>query len=217
MTKKKLTARRRQILTFIAEATVEHGYPPTVREIGEAVGLSSSSSVHFHLKALTEGGYLQRDGSLTRALRLSEDGATASDAASPPYLGSGDPSDARWVPLIGSVAAGAPIFAEEQCEDLVPLPPRFVPSGDAFMLRIEGNSMIEAGISDGDYVIVSRTNTATDGEMVVALIEDEATVKTFYRRDGGFELRPENAELSPIFTDDVQILGKVCGVLRSLI
>ena len=210
---KKLTDRRRQILRFIAEATDEHGYPPTVREIGEAVGLSSSSSVHFHLKALTEGGFLHRDGSLTRALRISEDGAIAIDTPIPHTPRKA--TDARWLPIVGSVAAGPPVFAEEQCEDLVPLPPRFVPNGEAFMLRIEGDSMIEAGISDGDYVIVSRTTTAHDGEMVVALIDDEATVKTFYQRDGGYELRPENKDLAPIYTEEVQILGKVCGILRS--
>jgi repressor LexA len=205
MRPKTLTVRRRQILAFIAEATAEQGYPPTVREIGRAVGLSSSSSVHFHLKALADLGYLERGEKLTRALRLSEEGSPGECAR----VLDPDPQ-ARWVPLIGEVAAGRPIFAE----DVVPLPERFVPHGDAFMLRVEGDSMIEAGIHDGDYVIVSRTSIADDGDIVVALLDDEATVKTFYRRDQGFELRPANREMSPIVTGEVQILGKVRGLLR---
>ena len=211
MRPKTLTTRRKQILEFIADATAEQGYPPTVREIGKAVGLSSSSSVHFHLKALAHLGYLERGEKLTRALRLSEEGSPGEYAR----VGGSDPH-ARWVPLIGEVAAGQPIFAEERYEDVVPLPERFVPNGDAFMLRVEGDSMVEAGIHDGDYVIVSRTSIADDGDVVVALLDDEATVKTFYRRAQGFELRPANREMNPIFAEEVQILGKVRGLLRQL-
>jgi repressor LexA len=217
MRTKKLTERRRQILRHIAQATAERGYPPTVREIGEAVGLSSSSSVHFHLRALAEMGHLHRDGSLTRALRLSDDGAEGEVGLGPARLQHRKPApDAKWVPIVGEVAAGRPIFAEEHYEDLVPLPERFVPNGEAFMLRVEGDSMVEAGIHDGDYVIVARTSTADDGDIVVALLDDEATVKTFFRRGDGFELRPANRSMHPILVDEVHVLGKVRGLMRNL-
>lgn len=217
MRTKKMTDRRRQILRYIAQATAQHGYPPTVREIGEAVGLSSSSSVHFHLRALAEMGHLHREGSLTRALRLSDEGpdgeAGLASAPAPPAEAS---SQTRWVPIVGEVAAGRPVFAEEHYEALVPLPERFAPNGEAFMLRVEGDSMVEAGIQDGDYVIVSRTSAAEDGDIVVALLDDEATVKTFFRRDDGFELRPANQSMRPILVDEVHVLGKVRGLMRDL-
>lgn len=217
MRTKKLTPRRQQILQYIAKATAERGYPPTVREIGEAVGLSSSSSVHFHLRALSEMGYLQRDGSLTRALRLSEEGLEGEvDIGLPRGDDKKPAAGAKWVPIVGEVAAGRPIFAEEHYEDLVPLPQRFAPNGESFMLRVEGDSMVEAGIQDGDYVIVSRTSIADDGDIVVALLDDEATVKTFFRRESGFELRPENPSMAPIIVDEIQILGRVRGLLREL-
>ncbi len=203
-----LTPRRRQILQFIEEATEKNGYPPTVREIGKAVGLRSSSSVQFQLRTLAEGGYLRRDGSLTRALRLR-------DASPAPKATEAD-ARIRWLPVLGEVAAGQPIFADQQLEDVIPLPSRFAPGGEAFMLQVSGDSMIDAGILDGDYVIVSRTNTAEEGEIVVALVDDEATVKAFYRRDGGFELRPANPAVPTIHADEVQILGKVKGLVRTL-
>jgi repressor LexA len=216
MRSRELNAKRRQILEYIVKATEEHGYPPTVREIGEAVGLKSSSTVHFHLKILTELGYLKRDGSLTRALRLSEEGqAIGGETGVPPKPARGRAA-ARWVPLVGEVAAGQPVFAAEECEDLVPLPAQFVPNGDAFMLRVSGDSMIEAGIHDGDCVIVSRDSSAHEGDIVVALVEDEATVKYLHRRPDGFELRPANPAFQPILVDEVQVLGKVTGFLRSL-
>ncbi len=217
MRTKKLTPRREQILKCIAKATAERGYPPTVREIGEAVGLSSSSSVHFHLRALAEMGYVQRDGSLTRALRLSDEGSEGEVDLDSSRAEEQKPSTpAKWLPIVGDVAAGRPVFAEEHYEDLVPLPERFAPNGEGFMLRVEGDSMIQAGIQDGDYVIVSRTSTAEDGDIVVALLDDEATVKTFFRRDNGFELRPENPSMPPILVGEVQILGKVRGLMRNL-
>jgi repressor LexA len=215
MRTKKLTPRREQILQYIATATAEHGYPPTVREIGEAVGMSSSSSVHFHLRALSEMGYLQRDGSLTRALRLSDEGLEG-EIGLPRRDDQKAAAEAKWVPIVGEVAAGRPIFAEEHYEALVPLPQRFAPNGESFMLRVEGDSMVEAGIQDGDYVIVSRTSIADDGDIVVALLDDEATVKTFFRRESGFELRPENSLMAPIIVDEIQILGRVRGLLREL-
>lgn len=217
MRTKKLTPRREQILQCIAKATAERGYPPTVREIGEAVGLSSSSSVHFHLRALADMGYVQRDGSLTRALRLSDDGSEGEiDIRSSRRAEQKPSTPTRWLPIVGEVAAGRPVFAEEHYGDLVPLPERFAPNGEGFMLRVEGDSMVEAGIQDGDYVIVSRTSTAEDGDIVVALLDDEATVKTFFRRGNGFELRPENPSMPPILVPEVQILGKVRGLMRNL-
>jgi repressor LexA len=203
-----LTPRRRGILRFIEQATAKNGYPPTVREIGKGVGLSSSSSVQFHLRALAETGHLRRDGSLTRALRLSEAAATPK--------ATGVAAEIRWLPVLGEVAAGQPIFADEQLEEMIPLPARFAPHGEAFMLQVEGDSMIEAGILSGDYVIVSRTSTAEEGDIVVALLGEEATVKTFYRHGTGFELRPANPTMSPIHVDEVQVLGKVKGIVRTL-
>ncbi|MBM3499986.1 MAG: transcriptional repressor LexA [Armatimonadetes bacterium] len=216
MRSRDLNEKRRRILEFIVKATEQHGYPPTVREIGEAVGLKSSSTVHFHLKILTELGYLHRDGSLTRALRLSEEGQAVGGEAHPHSKRDGAASAARWLPLVGEVAAGQPVFAVEDCEDLVPLPAQFVPNGDAFMLRVSGDSMIDAGIHDGDCVIVSRSDSASEGDIVVALLEDEATVKYFHRHPDGVELRPANPAFRPIVAEDVQVLGKVTGFLRSL-
>jgi repressor LexA len=212
---KALTDRRLQVLRFIEEATRKHGYPPTVREIGEAVGLRSSSSVHFHLRELARMGLLHRDGSLTRALRLSTEARRSEGAPSPRPVDDRRSAEVRWVPVVGEVAAGQPIFAAEDREDLVPLPARFLPGEEAFMLRVEGDSMVEAGIHSGDYVIVSRTNTAQDGDIVVALLDDEATVKTFHRRGAAFELRPANSAMKPIVVDQLEILGKVRGLLRT--
>jgi repressor LexA len=214
---KGLNDQRRRILEFIVKATEEHGYPPTVREIGEALGLRSSSTVHFHLKVLTELGYLKRDGSLTRALRLSEEGlAIGGESSIRDARESKRAAEARWLPLVGEVAAGQPVFATEDREDLVPLPAQFVPNGEAFMLRVSGDSMVDAGIRDGDFAIVSRCSAADEGDIVVALLEDEATVKYFHRSGSGFELRPANERFSPIFVEEVHVLGKVTGLLRSL-
>ena len=200
-----LTASRRQILDFIATTSRERGYPPTVREIGAEVGLSSSSSVHFHLRWLEEHDYLQRDGSLTRALRVIGSPADAPDTAATNY-----------VPLVGQVAAGEPIFASQNIEQLIPTSPYLFGEGELFMLEVKGDSMIDAGILDGDLVVVSSQPTAEDGEVVVALLDDEATVKYFHPHQDRVELRPANSAMSPIFTDNVQIVGRVCGVIRSL-
>jgi len=211
-----LTPRRRQILKFIQKATAKKGYPPTVREIGKGVGLSSSSSVQFHLRALAEAGHLHRDGSLTRALRVqdTEPALQRGTAVAPSEIREATPQ-IRWLPILGQVAAGQPIFADEQLEDLMPLPARLAPNGEAFMLRVEGDSMIDAGIHDGDYVLVSRTSTADEGDIVVALLDDEATVKSFHRHGDGFELRPANLSMAPIYADEVRILGRVKGILRT--
>lgn len=205
MAKKELTPRRREILDFIVDYIDDNGYPPTVREIGQAVGLSSSSSVHFHLKALESSGYLQRDGSLTRAIRPILDEKASSDST---------PGESHEIPVIGRVAAGEPIFAAENTEDLLTMPRTLFPDNDMFMLEVKGDSMIGAGILDGDYVIVHAQETAENGDIVVALMEDEATVKRFYRRQDHIELQPENESMDPIKVSDVQIVGRVRGVMR---
>jgi repressor LexA len=203
-----LTGRQREIWSFLVEYVDAHGYPPTVREIGEAVGLASPSTVHAHLANLERAGLLRRDPTKPRALEL---------------LGREKPAEAEVVelpklPLLGQVAAGAPLLAEENVEDEIAVPETL--RGD-FLLRIKGDSMIEAGILDGDLVIVRKAQDARNGEIVVALAgddeaADEATVKTFYREDGRVRLQPENAALEPIFPQHVQILGKVVGVFREL-
>jgi len=204
MAAKMLTKRRRQILNFIERTLAEHGYPPTVREIGQAVGLSSSSSVQFHIEVLKDAGYLERDGNLTRALRVRTDNSRAGRA-----------KPAVYVPLVGHVAAGEPVLAEEHIEEHLPMPPDFVAGEDSFMLRVQGDSMIGAGILDGDFVLVSQQPTAENGDIVVALLDDEATVKRFYLTANGIELRPENPAVAPIVAnDEVRILGRVRAVVR---
>jgi len=198
------TARRRQILDFISTTIKERGYPPTVREIGAEVGLKSSSSVHYHLKTLEKEGYLTRDGSLTRALRVSG-GEDDVERAGTTYL-----------PLVGRVAAGSPILATENIERLVPTSAELFGQGDMFLLQVEGESMIEAGILNGDLVVVNQQPIANEGEIVVAMLNDEATVKYLHRHPDRIELRPANSAMEPIYADDVQIIGRVCGVIRSM-
>jgi repressor LexA len=207
MRDKKVTARRKSILDFIVSTTKQRGYPPTVREIGDAVGLRSSSTVHFHLNVLQMLGLIERDGSLTRAIRARDLG---SERPAPPTGG------VRYAPLVGRVAAGEPIFAAENIEETLTLPAELFPEGDLFMLEVKGTSMIEDGILNGDLVVVQRQETAQNGDIVVALLEDEATVKRFYRHNGDIELRPANAAMQPIITRDATILGRVRGVIRQL-
>ncbi len=199
-----LTPQRQQILDFIRRTIEERGYPPTVREIGAEIGLKSSSSVHYHLRVLEREGFISRDGSLTRALRIADveqhDNRTR----------------AHYLPLVGRVAAGQPILATENIERFIPTPEDLFGGGDLFVLEVSGDSMIEAGILDGDLVVVSQQPTAEDGDIVVALIDDEATVKYFYRHSDHVELRPANSSMEPIYADDVQIIGKVRGVIRAL-
>ncbi len=199
-----LTQRRRQIVDFIARTIDEHGYPPTVREIGAAIGLKSSSSVHYHLRVLAEEGFISRDGSLTRALRVADGGRDERRGRT------------RYLPLVGRVAAGQPILATENIERLVPTAEDLFGPGDLFLLEVHGDSMIETGILDGDLVVVNQQPTAEDGEIVVALLGDEATVKHFYRHPDRVELRPANSSMDPIFAADVQIIGRVRGVIRSM-
>jgi repressor LexA len=208
-----LTARQQEILQFLGQYVDDHGYPPTVREIGDAVGLASPSTVHAHLANLERVGLLRRDPTKPRALEL----VGRRPAAQPVPA----ESDTSLLPLVGRIAAGGPLLAEEAVEDRVAVP-KLVGRDADFLLRVTGDSMIDAGILDGDLVVVRRQDDARDGEIVVALVgddesADEATVKTFRRdRDGRVRLQPENSALEPIYADHVQILGKVVGVLRSL-
>jgi repressor LexA len=201
-----LTKRQQEVLDFVRAQIQRQGYPPSVREIGEAVGLSSSSTVHSHLSALEAKGYIRRDPTKPRALELLDYRDTEAGV---------DYGHARAVPLVGQVAAGEPILASENIESTMQLPEEM--AGDAtFILRVKGDSMIEAGILDGDYVVVRQQNTANNGDIVVALLEDEATVKTFYKEAERVRLQPENAALEPIYTRDVQIMGKVVSLFRTI-
>ena len=206
-----LTARQQEIWQFLVTYVDGHGYPPTVREIGEEVGLAAPSTVHAHLANLERVGLIRRDPTKPRAIELTGHRRVVEPAAEPiPRL-----------PLLGRVAAGAPLLAEENVEDVVAVPESLGRGAD-FLLTIHGDSMVEAGILDGDTIVVQRRDDARDGEIVVALAgddesADEATVKTFYREaDGRIRLQPENASLEPIYADHVRILGKVVGVFRSL-
>jgi len=194
------TPRQQAILDVIAEFTREHGYPPSVREIGERVGLSSSSTVQSHLKTLERRGLIKRDPTKPRA--LVRDGAHAPDVIT--------------LPVVGRVAAGVPITAVENVEEEFALPAGFVRGGGSFMLRVQGDSMIDAGIFDGDLIVVRPQQTAENGEIVVAMVDDEATVKRFYRESGRIRLQPENKTMEPIYAENVELIGRVCGVVRRL-
>lgn len=200
-----LSERQRAILEFIQAELMRKGYPPSVREIGEAVGLSSSSTVHAHLSQLEKAGYIRRDPTKPRAIEV---------------LLSGDGRDSIRnivrLPILGRVAAGQPLLADENIEEYFPLPRDFGPIDEAFMLRVRGESMIGAGIYDGDLVVVQRTPQANNGDIVVALIEDEATVKRLFRENGHIRLQPENERMDPIYATDVQIIGKVVGLVRRI-
>ncbi len=202
-TEKPATERQRRILDVIRAFTVEHGYPPSVREIGERVGLSSSSTIHAHLKALERRGLISRDPTKPRALR----------SAGPPAAA----ADALVIPVLGRVAAGVPITAQEDIEGEFVLPNAFVPrASDAFMLRVQGDSMVEAAILDGDLILVRPQRVAENGEIVVAMLDGEATVKRFYREPGRIRLQPENQAMAPIYASDVEIVGRVEAVVRRL-
>jgi repressor LexA len=206
-----LTLRQQQIWQFLVEYVDDHGYPPTVREIGDAVGLASPSTVHAHLANLERAGLLRRDPTKPRAIEL----------VGRPRSEMPKRSELPTLPLVGRIAAGGPLLAEEEIEDRIAVPETLGRNAD-FLLRVKGESMIEAGILDGDIVVVHRQNDARQGDIVVALVgedesADEATVKTFHReRDGRIRLQPENSALEPLYPEHVQILGKVTGVFRSL-
>ncbi len=205
-----LTERQRRILTEIRHAVETRGYPPSVREIGEVVGLTSPSSVNYQLKVLERKGYLRRDPHRPRALEvLLPDEADATGAGD-------DRPTPTYVPLVGRIAAGGPILAEQSVESVFPLPAELVGEGELFLLNVVGDSMIEAAICDGDWVVVRRQPDASNGDIVAALLDDEATVKTFKRKDGHVWLMPHNPAFEPINGDHAQILGKVVAVLRRL-
>ena len=208
-----LTGRQQEIWNFLTQYVDEHGYPPTVREIGEAVGLASPSTVHAHLANLERVGLIKRDPTKPRALELRRDPK--------PQAAPAAAEDVHRLPLVGEIAAGGPLLAEQNVEDYLAVPEPLARGGEEFLLRIKGESMIDAGILEGDLVVVRRQQTARDGEIVVALAgqdesADEATVKRFFREDGRVRLQPENAALEPIYADHVQILGVVTGVFRAL-
>lgn len=198
-----LSRKQRQILQFIISEAEQHGYPPSVREIGRAVGLKSTSTVHGHLARLEERGYIRRDPAKPRTIEVLIDRSNQRVKAT------------VGVPVVGKVAAGTPVLAIENIEDYFTLPREFTGEGDLFMLKVRGDSMIEAGIREGDFVVVKQQNSADDGDIVVAMIGgDEATVKRFYRELDHIRLQPENRDLAPIIAKEVAVLGKVVGLLR---
>ncbi|MDR2354986.1 MAG: transcriptional repressor LexA [Clostridiales Family XIII bacterium] len=218
-----LKKRERQILDYMKEELRLKGYPPTVREICTALHIKSTSTAHNDLARLARKGYIKKDPAKPRALMLT--GAGTQEDAPPDgeqraaENTRSDRIDIVDVPVVGRIAAGSPVLAEENIEDSIPVPARFMPSGTGFMLTVHGDSMIEAGICDGDYILVRQQETAENGDIVVAMVdgfESEATVKTFYRENGRIRLQPENASMSPIILTDVRILGLVKGVFRYL-
>ena len=198
----KISAKQQEILDYIKSQILERGFPPAVRDICEAVHLKSTSSVHSHLETLEKNGYIRRDPTKPRAIEILDDSFQMLRR------------ETANVPIVGRVAAGEPLLAEQNIEDYFPIPTEFLPNNQTFLLKVRGESMINAGILDGDYVLVEQRQTASNGEMVVALIEDGATVKTFYKEEGVIRLQPENDFMDPIIVTDVQILGKVIGVFR---
>lgn len=200
----KISAKQQEILEYIKDEILHKGYPPAVREICQAVNLKSTSSVHSHLETLEKNGYIRRDPTKPRAIEIMDDTFNLNRR------------EMVNVPILGNVAAGEPLFAEENIEDYFPIPAEMVPNSEVFMLHVRGESMINVGILDGDNVLVQQQSTAKDGEMVVALVEDSATVKTFYKENGYIRLQPENDTMEPIIVPDCQILGKVFGIFRFL-
>lgn len=199
----RISKKQQEILDYIKSEIINRGFPPAVREICEAVHLKSTSSVHSHLEALEKNGYIRRDATKPRAIEIIDDQFNLVRR------------EIVNVPLIGTVAAGQPILAVENIETYFPVPAEMMPNAQSFMLKVKGDSMINAGIFDGDQVLVKQQSTAEDGDMVVALVEDSATVKTFYKEDGYYRLQPENDTMDPIFVHgDLKILGKVFGVFR---
>ena len=204
MSQGKITDKQREILEYINEMILKKGYPPAVREICEAVHLKSTSSVHSHLESLEKNGYIRRDPTKPRTIEILDDDFALTRR------------ELVNVPVIGTVAAGVPILAEQNIEDYLPIPAEILPNKEVFMLKVKGNSMIEAGIYNGDKVIVAKQPNAENGDKVVALVDDSATVKTFYKENGHFRLQPENSSMDPIILDQVEILGKVIGLFRMM-
>lgn len=204
MSQGKITDKQKEILEYIKEMILKKGYPPAVREICEAVHLKSTSSVHSHLESLEKNGYIRRDPTKPRTIEILDDDFALTRR------------EVVNVPVIGTVAAGTPILAEQNIEDYLPISAEMLPNKEVFMLKVKGNSMIEAGIYSGDKVIVAKQPDAENGDKVVALVDDSATVKTFYKENGHFRLQPENSTMDPIILDHVEILGKVIGLFRMM-
>lgn len=198
----KITNKQLEILEYIKEEILKRGYPPAVREICEAVNLKSTSSVHSHLETLEKNGYIRRDPTKPRAIEICDDNFQMVR------------TEMVSLPVVGQVAAGCPILAEQNIDSYFPVPAEMVPSGESFVLKVKGDSMINAGIFSGDQIFVNCCNTARNGDTVVALIDDSATVKTFYKEKDHIRLQPENDSMDPIIVDDCKILGKVFGVFR---
>jgi repressor LexA len=211
-----LNKREKAILKYIEKQVVLNGYPPSVREIGKAVGLKSTATVHGYIESLEKKGYVKKESQKGRTLKLLKGGnLTDGEQVSfdkPVYTN----KEMVDVPVVGKITAGAPILAVENVTDTFPIPIDFVGNCESFMLTVRGESMIEAGILNGDYILVRKQNTATNGEIVVALIEDEATVKTFYKEKDHIRLQPENSTMDPIIVPNCEILGKVIGVFRKM-
>ena len=212
--KEELNKREKTILKFIEKQIMTDGYPPSVREIGQAVGLSSTATVHGYVERLEKKGYIKKKDKKGRTLRLlkGSTGETKKTSSKDFYT----QKELVEVPVVGKITAGMPILAVENVTDTFPIPIDFVGNSDCFMLTVRGESMIEAGILDGDYILVKKQNNANNGEIVVALIEDEATVKTFYKEKDHIRLQPENSTMDPIIVPTCEILGKVAGVFRKM-
>ena len=199
---RRLSAKQKEILEYIKDEILKKGYPPTVREICEKVNLRSTSSVHAHLSTMERNGFIRRDPTKPRAIEICDDSFQVVR------------TDMTSLPVIGDIAAGQPLLAQENIQSYFPVPAEYVPSGESYVLRVCGESMINAGIFDGDYIFINSCNTASNGDIVVALIDDSATVKTFYKEKDHIRLQPENDSMDPIIVNDCMILGKVFGVFR---
>jgi len=202
MEKGKISAKQQEILEYIKNQILDHGYPPAVREICAAVNLKSTSSVHSHLATLEKNGYIRRDPTKSRTIEIIDDNFNLSRR------------EVVNIPLLGQVAAGQPLLAVENITEYFPIPSEYMPGGEVFMLKVKGDSMINMGIYEGDQIIVRKQNTASNGEVIVALVDDSATVKRFYKENGHIRLQPENDFMDPIIVDDCEILGKVIGLIR---
>lgn len=198
----KITEKQSQILEYIKAEILNKGYPPSVRDICQAVQLKSTSSVHSHLETLEKNGYIRRDPTKPRTIEILDDNFNLARR------------EVVNVPIVGTVAAGQPILAIENIENYFPIPAEYIPNEETFLLKVKGESMVNAGILDGDYILVKRQSCAQNGEIVVALVDDSATVKTFYKEDGHIRLQPENDQMEPIIVREAEIIGKVFGVFR---
>lgn len=198
----KISSKQMEILEYMKQEILSKGYPPSVREICSAVNLSSTSSVHAHLEKLEKNGFIRRDPAKPRCIEIVDDSFQLTRR------------EMAQVPVVGTVAAGQPILATQNITDYFPIPAEYAPNAECFMLKVKGESMINIGIMDGDQIFVEKCNTARNGDVVVALVEDSATVKTYYRENGHYRLQPENDNMDPIIVDSVEILGRVFGVFR---